>query len=136
MAEKLGNEGVIYYEVGVGTDSWRMILKVRNNDLTMSASEIDTSTRNNDGWKTSRAGMKTWGASFDMLYDTANEGWLELKQAFWDNTRIHVKIVDSTDGEGIIGYANVTQFDRGEPMDDMMTTAVTLVNATKPDWGS
>jgi predicted secreted protein len=135
MSEKTGNECVL--KIGpVGSAAGTVIVpKVRDNELNLKANEIDKTSRADNGWKGKRAGLKEWGASFDMLYDPDDTSWQMLQAAFFGGLTIGCSILDGDEGgEGTHGKVFVTEFTRGEPLDGMVTTKVTLVGDGKPVW--
>ena len=136
-SELLGNECKVYISDTVTTKGDALVDKVRDNELSLGASTVDKTSRADLGWKGQRAGLKNWGVSFDMIYDSANAAWGKLEAAYHTGLPIGVSIVDGliATGKGIHGKAFVTEFTRGEPMDDVVTTKVTLVGDGKPTYG-
>ena len=134
----IGADCEMYY-AAEGSSSYTPILKVRDNDLQVEANEVDDTTRDDDGWSSTRHGLKGWTCSFDMLYDKTNTAWTALRDAFLNGNPQNFAILDDTsakNGEGIIGGAIVTSFGRGEPIGDNVTTTVTLKSRGKPTWGT
>ena len=62
-----------------------------------------------------------------------------FRDAFLNGNPQNFAILDDTsaqNGEGIIGEAIVVSFGRGEPLNDNLTTAVTLKSRGAPTWGT
>ena len=118
------------YTGGVATE----VTLCRDNNLSMTANAIDKTSRANGGWKSKRAGLRDWSDSFDMIYYALDPAWILLQAAFDVGTTIVVEVRDGATGAGILGPVIVTGFDRGESLDDILTTKVTLEGAGAPVW--
>ena len=135
MSEKLGHEMVLKYGAAGTTSGNTTVNTVRDLDLDMDATEVDATSRDNAGWKKTRSGLRSWRVSFEMLYDPANTAWEAIRTAYFAGTSIGCSVLDGSAGEGVSGAVYVTSFGRGEPLDDMVTTAVTFTGAGVASWG-
>lgn len=136
--EKVGSECTLLVSTGNTNFGATLVPYVRTNEFDCDANAIDNSSRANLGWGSMRPGLKRWKASFDMIYNSADSAWILLQQAFFAGTKIGVSILDGPAGVGlgINGPAYVMSFKRGEPLDGVVTTTVTLNSAGLPTWGS
>lgn len=136
MSETLGHECYLYVSDDDGA-TWTEVAKVRDNELNLSSNEIDSTSREvaRNGWRGKRAGLREWGVSFDMLYDNTDSAFGILKTAFMAGTALGVKVLDGAKdvvgSQGLTGQAYVTDFKRGEPLDNNATQSVTIVGNGK-----
>lgn len=142
MGDKLGNEGRIYYNTAANAvkgSSGNLIQTVRDVDMKLSASEVDKTSRKSGGWRGKRSGLREWGVSFDMIRDSADSAWIALRTAFLTGQPIGLSVLDgaynAAGAEGLHGACFVTEFTNGEPLDDVMTSSVTIVGDGAPTWG-
>jgi len=124
MADVLGSSGTI--TIGSAAQY------VKDVNVEMSASEIDDTTRANQGWKSKRAGLREWSVSFDMIIHIGDAIYTTLLTAFSNGTVINGVIVADTAGHSITGAVFVTNFSKAEPLDDVVSVSVTLVGNGKP----
>lgn len=139
MASKVGYEGALYYNNGTtAVPVWLEIDTARDVTLNLSRNDVDDTSRTTDGWRSRLAGLAEWGADFEMVYNTANTAWQKVRQSFFNNTIIEVLILDGDilvdDNEGIRGNVFVTNFERAEPLEDVMSNATTFVGNGTPTW--
>lgn len=137
MSEQMGNACKAFYDTSASaTSGTNEIALARDVELQLSATEVDKTSRASGGWKGKRAGLREWGATFDMIYDKADPAWIALKNAFLGGTSMAFSFLDGpkTGGSGINGRGFVTEFTRGEPLDDVVTTKVTIVGDGAPTW--
>lgn len=139
MATIVGHECVLYYNNGTeGSPSWLEIDTVRDVNLNMSANEVDDTSRTTDGWRSKLAGLREWGADFEMIYNTSNTAWRLVKNSFINKESIEILALDgdiTVDGhEGLRGTVFVTDFSRAEPLEDVVSNSVTFVGNGTPTW--
>ena len=132
------NAGLYVNNADDGSSTYVVVAKVRNVDTSLEASEIDATSRMDDGWTKTVAGLKSWGVGYDIIYDPIDPAWLLLQTGFKSGSPVFMAVLDQkmdVDGaEGIKGLAAVTNFSRGEPLNDIMTTSVSLKGSGKPEW--
>lgn len=104
---------------------------VRDVNVELSATEIDDTTRNSGGWQSRRAGLRQWGVTFDMIVSKGDSIFKNLLNAFKNHTFLSATVSDK-EGNSIAGQVSVTGFNRSEPLDGVVTVAVTLVGNGKP----
>lgn len=91
---------------------------------------IDVTSRVNQGWKENIAGLAEWDAKVEMLWVFDDEALVLLETAFLDGTAVHCQFEDEN-AKGYKGDALVTDFRRGEALEDAVTCSVTLTGASK-----
>lgn len=139
MATKVGYQGVLYYNSGTtATPVWVEVDTVRDVTLNQTRNEVDDTSRTTNGWRSRLGGLAEWGADFEMVYNTANTAWQQIRESFEDNTVIEVLILDGDitvdDNEGMRGNVFVTEFTREEPLEDVMSNSCTMVGNGEPTW--
>jgi predicted secreted protein len=141
MASIIGHECVLYYNAGTeAVPNWLEIDTVRDVTLNLSANEVDDTSRTTDGWRSRLAGLREWGADFEMIYNTANTAWQKVRAAYFDGTSIEILALDGDitvdDKEGIRGTVFVTSFERSEPLEDVVSNSVTFVGSVDAGCGT
>lgn len=119
----LGHEGTLT----IGSE----VSYVRDLTLSLTASEVDITTRSTNGWRARRAGLREWGAEFELLAVSGDTVWDALETSFENGTSSTATIADNL-GHSVAGTVYVTSFTRNEPMDGAVTANVTLVGANEP----
>ena len=99
--------------------------KGRDVSLDMSATEIDTTKRDSDGWKEFIQGLKEWGATVDQLWVPTDTGLQTLRDAYLLGTELSAVFTDD-DGWGFSGTVIVTGLGKPEPLDDAVALNATL----------
>lgn len=140
MATEIGNANKLYISDTPGATAGTLEVGiVRDIQLPKSASEIDATTRADGGWKGKRAGLKEWSITFDCKKDPSDTAWGKMRTAFFAGSALGVSALNGSKGAqgvvGINGQVYVTEFADGEPLDDMVTTSVTMVGNGAPTWG-
>jgi len=104
----------------------------------MEANDIDDTSRTTNGWRSRIQGLKQWGTEFEMIYDPTNTAWEQIRQHFFDGDPADILVLDqdiSIDGaEGLRGTAEVTGFDKEEPLEDVQINNTTFVGSSEPTW--
>ena len=106
----------------VGSDT---VGKAQDVELSMSATEIDVTTRDASGWKKHIQGLKEWGATIDQLWVPSNDALEALRDAFMDGSELSASFEDDS-SEGFSGTVIVTGLTFGQPLDDGVTLNVTV----------
>ena len=142
MAIKLGMNGKLYRNTGTyGVPVWTEITNVKDLTLNLEKGEADVTTRANEGWRANQPTLKEASIEFDMVWDTDDDGFSAIQDAFFNDTTVEVAVMDGdiTDGttEGLRATVGVSTFSRGEPLEEAMTVSVTLkptYSAHAPEW--
>ena len=142
MKNKHGYEGAIYIQTdGVaGSAGWSEVTIARDVNLNLGHTEGDFSSRGGE-WKATEPGMKEASIDIQILWDTDDARFTELRDAWLNKTALGVRILDgdeSTPGsEGLKADFKVFDFGRPEPLEGQMVCNLTLKpcrSVTEPDW--
>ncbi len=136
---RVGFEAVINYKVGGqdGVGEWLELANVKDNTLSLEATEIEATTRSSGGWRQLIPGIKEAGVEFEILWVPTDPGCQALREAFWNREMIGLQILDETDGHGLQGDFAVFKFPRNEQLEEGLTISVGVkptVSATPPSW--
>jgi len=129
MANELKGVDVLIKKDGVA------IAGQRDATLNIQGDKIDTSTKTNQGWKTSLQGLKEWSISLDAVnYIGADAvGQRALRKAFLDGQNVDV-VFAMGEEEVYIGEAAITGLDLSGQMSDVSTSSFTLDGAGPLDY--
>ena len=97
----------------------------RGGKLNRSADTVDTTTKDGNGWKESRTGLKEWSIDGDGIFIENDEGFTLLENAFLNNELVTVHMAVE-EGMKFIGNAVVTDFPLDMPFDNEVTYSVKL----------
>ncbi len=131
MSVKLGMNGKLYRNTGTyAAPVWAEITNVKDVTLSLETGEADVTTRANNGWKASKATLKTASVEFDMVWDPDDEGFAAMRTAFFENTPVELFVADADQdleaAEGLRATMSVIKFDRKEPLEEAMTVSVSV----------
>lgn len=139
MAIKLGMEAKLYYKVGGqgGGGSWNELANTRDVTLNLETGEADVTTRANSGWRATVGTLKEASVEFEMVWDTADAGFTAIKNAFFNNEMIGLRVLDGDGGQGLQADFSITNFSRNEALEEAITVSVTAkvtYSDTPPTW--
>ena len=122
----VGKDFLLYINTGtVAVPDWTLIGGQRNSSLNRSADSIDVSHKTSGGWKSTMAGLRSWGIDLDGLVLLQDEGLEALELAFNTSKNVHVKF-EYPDGKFRTGWAAVTDFSLDTPHDGEASLKGTL----------
>ncbi len=139
MAIKLGMEAKLYYKTGgqSGGGSWNELANTRDVTLNLETGEADVTTRANSGWRATVGTLKEASVEFEMVWDTADAGFTAIKNAFFNNEMIGLRVLDGDGGQGLQADFSITNFSRNEALEEAITVSVTAkvtYSDTPPSW--
>ena len=139
MAIKLGMDAVLNYKTGGvgGGGSWTELANVKDVTLSLETGEADITTRANAGWRATVGTLKEASVEFEMVWDTADAGFIAIKDAFFNNTEIGMQVLDDASGSGLEADFSITNFSRSEQLEEALTVSVTAkvtYAGTAPTW--
>jgi len=142
MGVKLGGKARLYRNTGdYMSPVWANMPNVKDLTLNLEKGEADVSTRGNAGWRATLATLKDGTVEFEMVWDTEDEGFTAIQQAYFDDTPIEVAVMDgeiTTPGnQGLRATMSVTNFSRNEPLEEALTVQVSIkptYAANSPEW--
>jgi hypothetical protein len=142
MSVKLGLDAKLYRNTGTfPAPVWNEIKNVKDVTLNLEAGEADVTTRGNAGWRATVATLKDGSVEFEMVWDTADDDFAAIRDAFLNKTSIELAVLDGevtvTGTQGLRATFMVTKFTRSEPLEEAITASVTVkptYSANSPIW--
>ncbi len=142
MSIKLGSQAKLYRNTGTyDTPVWAEMPNVKDLTLNLETGEADATTRGNSGWKATMATLKDGSVDFDAIWDSDDEGFTDLREAYFANGTIEMAVMDGditvTGSEGLRATMSVTNFTRNEKLEEAITASVTIkpaYSAHAPIW--
>jgi hypothetical protein len=124
---------LFYCVAGIGgSPTWIELTNVKNVTLSMTKGEADVTTRANKGWKATAGTLKEASIEFEMVWDTQDQGFSSIKNAYFDGTLIGVAAMDgpvsgpnSSGSQGLWADCMITDFSRDEPLEEALSVKVT-----------
>jgi hypothetical protein len=145
MAIRLGLNAKLYRNTGTyGSPSWNEIGNVKDVTLNLESAEADVTVRANNGWRATVPTLKDASVEFEMVWDTADEDFQAIRDAYLNNATLEVLALDgpvsgagSTGNQGLRAACTVTGFSRSEPLEEALSVSVTVKPAysvNPPTW--
>lgn len=142
MAVKLGLDAKVYRNTGTYvTPVWNEIKNVKDVTLNLETAEADVTTRANNGWRATVATLKDGSVEFEMVWDSADDDFGAIRNAFLDKTAIELAVMDGditvAGTQGLRASCMITKFSRNEPLEEAITVSVTAkptYAANAPIW--
>lgn len=131
MAVRLGLEAKIYRNTGTyAVPVWEEITNAKDVTINLETGEADVTTRANNGWRATKATLKDGSVEFESLWNSEDEGFAALKKAYFKREDVEIAAmdgpIDEAGSEGLRATMSVTNFTRGEPLEEAITANVTL----------
>jgi hypothetical protein len=138
----VGLDAKLYHNTGTyGSPVWAEIDKARDVTTSMEAGEADVSSRSSGGWRETLQTLKDASIEFDLVWDTAAEGFTELRDSLLNGVDIEMLVLDglstATGKEGLRATFRVFNFSRNEPLEDAVTASVSMKvapSSNNPAW--
>lgn len=142
MAVKLGLDAKLYRNTAdYASPTWVEVKNVKDLTLNLEASEADVTTRGNAGWRATLAALKDGSIEFEMVWDTADDDFTAIKDAYFGSTGIEFAVMDgdiTTVGtQGLRALMAITNFSRSEPLEEAISVSVNAkptYSANPPEW--
>ncbi len=142
MSVKLGLDAKMFRNTGTySTPVWNEIKNVRDVTLSLETGEADATTRGNNGWRATVATLKDGSVEFDMVWDSADDDFTAIRDAFLNKTALELAVMDgdiaTTGSQGLRASFMITNFSRNEPLEEAITASVTVkptYSANPPEW--
>jgi len=145
MAIRLGLNAKLYRNTGTyASPTWNEIGNVKDVTLNLESAEADVTVRANNGWRATVPTLKDASIEFEMVWDTADEDFQSIRDAYLNVTTLDVLALDgpvsgagSTGNQGLRAVCNVTGFSRSEPLEEALSVSVTVKPAysvNPPTW--
>jgi hypothetical protein len=142
MAIKLGMDAKLYRNTGsFASPTWNLIPNVKDLTLSLETGEADVTTRGNNGWRATVATLKDGSVEFEMIWDTEDDDFTAIRNAFLNNTSLELAILDGLSSvagsQGLRASFMITGFTRNEPLEEAITVSVSAkptYSANPPAW--
>lgn len=150
MANVLGLNCKAYYQTTGTRAAWpgtgaapnlSLMGNVRDVTLNLERAEADVTTRTNAGWRAIKPTLRNGTVEFEMVWDTSDAAFTAMKNAYFNDTTIACAFLDglsTTSGsQGLWADFEVTNFSRGEALEDAVKVNVTLkpaYSSVAPAW--
>ena len=111
---------------------------VRDVTLNLDAGEADVTTRANSGWRATAASLWTATVDFEMIWEAADAGFTAVRTAYLAGTTLELAVLDqlreTSGAQGLKGSFSITNFSRGEPLEEAIVVSVTAKLVTFDEW--
>ncbi|MCS6921027.1 MAG: phage tail protein [Elioraea sp.] len=142
MSVKLGLDAKLYRNTGThAAPVWNEIKNVKDVTLNLEAGEADVTTRGNARWRATVATLKDGSIEFDMVWDTEDDDFSAIRDAFLNHTALEFAVMDgdiaTAGSQGLRATCAVTNFSRNEALEEAITVSVTVkptFSANPPEW--
>ena len=120
---KLGLDAKLFYGEA-GSTAKTGLTNVKDVTLSLETGEADVTTRAAEGWRATAATPKEGSGGFEMVWDTEDEGFTKIQEAYFGNKPIALFVSDGA-GAGLDADFVVTTFSRSEPLEEALTVSIT-----------
>jgi len=142
MGVKLGMEAKLYRNDGdYETPDWVEMTNVKDLTLNNEKGEADVTTRKNKGWRATVGTLKDGSIEFEMVWDTEDENFTAIQEAYFGNTSVEFAVMDGdieeAGSQGLRATMSIMNFTRNEPLEEAITVSVTAKPTYAehaPDW--
>jgi len=138
MAVRLGLDARLYRHDG---EDWTNVGNVRDLTLSLETGEADVTTRGNAGWRATVGTLKDASIEFEMVWDTGDEDFTAIRDAFLNNATIKLLVMDGDRideaSQGLEASCRIMNFSRSEALEEAISVSVTAkptYGATPPAW--
>jgi len=135
-----GMDAKLYYSAtaGAALSAMTEIANVRDLTINTSANEADTTTRGNSGWRSTTPTLRELTLEFEMLHKPGDAAFQTIRDAYLNSTAVELCALSgergAEDSEGPKGSFTITNFSRGEPLEEGITVSVTAKLQTWDEW--
>jgi hypothetical protein len=135
---KFGFDAKLYYNAATyGSPSWTLIEKVRDLTLTIEDDQVETTTRDDGGYKSHEPGLRDITVEFNMPAEPDDADWTLLHDAYIARTAkeflVMNELVGTSGSEGIRALCHIFQGGRDEGVANRQETTFILKPAPKAD---
>ncbi len=139
MAFTLGINAKIYQgPAATAVGALTEITVVKDVTLNMEAAEADITSRANSGWRGTAPALRTATVEFDLIWDTSDGSFDDMRAAFLSSTELEFAVLDGDRGtsgvQGLVASFAITAFNRSEPLEEALTASVTLKLTSFTQW--
>lgn len=139
MSTVLGLDAKLFIGVA-GQTATKEMKNVKDVTLNLESGEADITTRAAKGWRMSVATLKEASIEFEMRYDTEDDDFKQISDAYFNGTPLAIFVSDG-DGNGLDCDVSVLSFTVNQPLEEAMTASVSVkptdiggANSRAPKW--
>jgi hypothetical protein len=112
--------------------AWDEVGPIKDENLSLSKSLVDITTRLSKGWKLQRGALKEATIDIQLLYLQTDPDFVAFREAFFNDTQMLLGLFDGDIAEegtyqGLHSAMNVTKFSKPRPLDKEVVVDVSLV---------
>lgn len=141
MASVLGLDAKLYRNTGTyASPTWNEITNIKDVTLNLTKGEANVSIRGSS-FRLRKGTLKDASIDFNLLWDTDDEDFTAIQEAFFDGTTIEILAVDqaynTVGSQGLRATVEVFTFTRNENLEEALNVDVSLkpTYATNlPEW--
>lgn len=128
MSVKLGFQGVLKYKIGgiSAGGSFVTLGNVRDVSPSSSYSEIDVSTRADQGHEATIPGTRSTSLSIEMLVNSDDADYAALRAAHLDRTVVGIQVFDYDGGPGWQADMLIFSLEHSQGLSDVQTVTLNL----------
>lgn len=136
----LGKNGKLYLAAEGAADlsAATELSNVKDVTVSMEKNDADVTTRANAGWRATAPGLKECTIEFEMVWKPSDANFEAIRDAFLNDTLVHLAALTgdkaTAGSEGPRGDFSITNFSRGEPLEEAMTASVTAKLSKWTEW--
>ncbi len=131
MALKLGFAGKLYVgnpaTDGAEPTTYSELKNVKDVSINLSRDRADVTTRAAEGYKVEVATLASLSVEFESIWDSEDTALGIVKSAYFNNSVVWVKALDSENGSGVKFPASVADFTLNQPLGEAQTVRITVV---------
>jgi predicted secreted protein len=139
---KLGMRARVYRNTGTYTmPVWNEMEYVKDVKLNLSTTEVDVTTRNNNGWRAVVPTLKDVSVDLTLVLYDESDDYVVLRDAYLNGTSIDMMVLDGPvtqpGSQGPRAAFHVMSFSRNEGIGDAITIEVSLkptLSSQPPIW--
>ena len=102
------------------------VIRATDVSPTLTANEVDTTTRQEGVWSGMDVGHNKWGVSFSMKHYIDDTALATIRAAFIAQEEVAVAFTGGAMAS-LAGVGKITRFDSSEPLSDVVTVDVDVV---------
>lgn len=131
MGVRLGMEARLYRNsADFDNPDWVEVGNVKDVTLNLEKGEADVTTRANNGWRATVGTLKEASVEFQMVWDTEDQGFTAVQQAFFGNEPIEFAVMSGPMNdplsEGLRATFDVFSFTRNEALEEAIMVDVSI----------
>lgn len=122
----VGLDGLLYINTGTtASPTWTLIAGQKNASFSFKKATVDITCKDNSGWEDFIGTTRGWTVSADGLVEEADDGFLYLEDAFFDDATREFKFITPV-GREFEGEGEIETLDEKFPYDNVIEYSLTV----------